>query len=116
METQKLNEMIAEINRHFVDELLNHNYLVKDMDPYTVKILTVSGKHFTLWISNDAEHLSCYGHGRGAYFMELSFTEEEKTTIYARFKQLWNDKQQVPAEIERRRKEYEKLKAEFEPS
>lgn len=113
MDVQKIEECIKFLNESYVSEIIAGDYKITSICQYDVKLITNSGKRFCLWISNTHDSFGCY---ESQYnFMDLAFSIDEKKELHARFRAVHEDKRKNPEEVEIRRKQFEKLKAEFEP-
>lgn len=70
--------------------------------------------NFCLWIANDVEHFKIYEHYEN--FIVINFTEKQQAILHPRFKKYYEiDYYASDKQIAQRKKEFEKLKAEFEP-
>jgi hypothetical protein len=105
---------IEKLNSYFVVKVLQGDYELKAISQYHATIIIDDGYQFCFWIANGAFSFNCY---EGAFnFMSLRFTEAEKELLAPIFTQLFNDEQMNPDKVEERKKEYLKLKSEFEPT
>lgn len=109
MKTAELNDRVKKLNDYFVEKLVNGEYEVVESDKYKIMV-NVNGYKFNIWISNGKSYVQTYGQGFNSNFMDLSFNEAQKSTIY---ENLMQDKSRMDLmeEIENKQMEIEQLKS-----
>ncbi len=109
MKAEELKIRIKELNDYFAEKLVNGEYDVVNRDKFAVMV-NIDGYRFSIWISNGSSKVQTYWLGFKGNFMELSFNDGQKKTIY---KNLMEDgaKIDLMAEIENKQREIELLKS-----
>ena len=105
---------IEKLNNYFVIKVLQGDYELKKITQYHATVIVDGEYEFCFWIANGVSSFDCY---EGQYnFMSLKFTQSEKELLAQIFTQLFNDEEMNPDKVEKRKQEFLKLKAEFEPT
>lgn len=109
MKAEELKIRIKELNDYFAEKLVNGEYEVKGRDKFMI-VVNIDGYRFSIWISNGSSKVQTYWLGLKGNFMELSFNDGQKKTIY---ENLTGDDYKISlmAEIENKEKEIEQLKS-----
>lgn len=84
MNKEELKSAVKKLNNYFVEKIVDDDYKVKSVSVYTAEIVIDDDYHFSLWIGNGRENLRCYQINDN--FMTLSFTDEQKATIFLKLK------------------------------
>lgn len=105
---------IEKLNNYFVVKVLQGDYELKKIDHFTATIMIDGEYLFELWIAGEAGNFGCYSHAFN--FMSLMFMIPEKEVLLPIFLNKLKDEENTPEKVAKRKAEYEKLKAEFQPS
>ena len=112
MNTELLNRSFLRLVNYFTNKILAQDYELISIDRHTATIKIDGIYEFSLWIANEDYNFKSYsGYYNSIY---LTFSEENQKILYAHFKNVLHEQKNKPEEVERRRQEYENLKAEFE--
>ena len=79
---------IKEVNDFFADKIMNGEYIVEEIDAYTVTI-NIDDFIFCLWSINGYYHFKTYDSEYN--FMALQFTDEQKQYLYPAFNKMVTD-------------------------
>jgi hypothetical protein len=107
-----IEKNITELNSYFVEKLMNSDYKLNSITEHLAKVTIDNEYTFFLWICVGSTNFGCYSNDLS--FMKLAFSDSEKEQLYNVFQIHYNNEVRNPALKEERKKEYLKLKAEFE--
>lgn len=109
---KEIKQLVQDLNRYFVDKILNEDYVIVGTDEYKVAVKIDDTYIFSLWSTNAPVNLKCveytFDYFSSSSFMDLFFSQEEKEIIHSRFAQLIEQKR-----LKNKKEALEKLKQEL---
>ena len=113
-QAKKINYRLNELNKLFVQEIMDGKFTVKDVNEHLIDIVLTANIYWRFSIFYySAEGLTILNAGENT--LRLTFTEEQKQILFDRFTAIYKNDRDRPEKVEARKAEFLKLKNEFEP-